>query len=114
MPPQPTNLFAGLPVLDSGEDFITLIDQGNVQIERIVSSPRPESNRYDQDHDEWVLLLSGQATLELDGKPVQLNTGDHLLIPAHCPHRVLATSDKPRCLWLAVHLRECPTASAAA
>ncbi|MGD9409310.1 cupin domain-containing protein [Thiohalocapsa sp.] len=114
MPQQPTNLFAGLPVLDSGEDFITLIDQGNVQIERIVSSPRPESNRYDQDHDEWVLLLSGQATLELDGKPVQLNTGDHLLIPAHCPHRVLATSDKPRCLWLAVHLRECPTASAAA
>jgi cupin 2 domain-containing protein len=114
MPQQPTNLFAGLPVLDSGEDFITLIDQGNVQIERIVSSPRPESNRYDQDHDEWVLLLNGQATLELDGKPVQLKTGDHLLIPAHCPHRVLATSDKPRCLWLAVHLRECPTASAAA
>jgi cupin 2 domain-containing protein len=51
-----------------------------------------------------VLLLQGQATLELDGQPVELRAGDHVLIPAHLPHRVLATSASPRCLWLAVHL----------
>jgi uncharacterized RmlC-like cupin family protein len=37
----------------------------------------------------------------------RLRPGDHLLIPAGLPHRVLATSDEPRCLWLAVHLRDC-------
>lgn len=113
MPQQPANLFDRLPVPDTGEVFTTLLDHAHVQIERIVSSPCPEPTRYDQDHDEWVLLLQGQATLELAGEPLHLAAGDHLLIPAHCPHRVLVTSDEPRCLWLAVHVRAAPAVSGA-
>lgn len=104
MLPRQHNLFASLPVLATGEDFETLAASGCVRIERIVSSPRPEPTLYDQDDDEWVLLLQGEATLELDGTPLTLQAGDHLFIPAHLPHRVLATSDAPRCIWLAVHI----------
>lgn len=99
-----SNLLAALPQPETGEDFQTLLARGGVHIERIVSSPHPEPTRYDQPHDEWVLLLQGQATLDLAGAPVRLGPGDHLLIPAHCPHRVLSTSDRPRCVWLAVHI----------
>jgi cupin 2 domain-containing protein len=99
-----SNLLTDLSAPDTGEDFQTLLRRGGVHIERIFSSPRPEPTRYDQAHDEWVLLLQGQATLDVAGESVRLGPGDHLLIPAHCPHRVLSTSDTPRCVWLAVHI----------
>ncbi len=106
--PQPQNLLRSLPAPATGEDFETLIASGCVRIERIVSSPQPEPVLYDQDGDEWVLLLQGEARLELDGNPVRLQAGDHLFIPAHLPHRVLVTSKDPRCVWLAVHIQAPP------
>ena len=48
--------------------------------------------------------MQGQATLEVSGETLALGPGDHLFIPAHTLHRVLATSAEPPCLWLAVHL----------
>jgi cupin 2 domain-containing protein len=100
----PANLFHGLPEPAVGEVFDDVLRCGNLVIERIVSSPVPEPVLYDQPQHEWVLLLAGSAVLELDGESVALAAGDHLFIPAHCPHRVLSTSAEPRCLWLAVHL----------
>jgi cupin 2 domain-containing protein len=108
MPPRIDSLFAALPSPEAGEDFLTLLRRPGLHIERIVSSPRPASTLYDQDGDEWVVLLQGEATLELDGEPLTLRAGDHLLIPAHLPHRVLATSASPRCIWLAVHMQPQP------
>ena len=75
-----------------------------LRIERIVSSASPDPVVYDQTQDEWVILLEGSATLEIAGEPIDLGPGDHLFIPAHTPHRVLATRPEPRCVWLAVHL----------
>jgi cupin 2 domain-containing protein len=98
------NLLAGLPRPDTGERFDELLRCGNVRIERIVSSPQPEPVVYDQPQHEWVLLLEGSAVLEIAGKVVRLCAGDHVLIPAHCRHRLLSTSTQPRCLWLAVHI----------
>jgi cupin 2 domain-containing protein len=100
----PANLFAALPCPTSGEVFETLLRQRNLVIERIASSDNPDQSLYDQDQDEWVLLVQGQATLELDGQPLELGPGDHLFVPAHTPHRVLQCSQQPPCLWLAVHL----------
>ncbi len=106
--PPPADLFADLPRLDSGEAFDTLLQCRNVRIERIASAPlgdeRCDITLYDQPQDEWVLLLAGEAVLEIAGRPVRLAPGQHLFIPAHTPHRVLTTSDAPRCLWLAVHI----------
>lgn len=98
------NLFAGIPAPATGESFETLLHHRNLVIERIASSATPEPHFYDQPQDEWVLLVQGQATLELAGEDLTLGPGDHVFIPAHTPHRVLATSAEPPCLWLAVHL----------
>jgi cupin 2 domain-containing protein len=105
------NLFAGLVPLESGEDFTELLRCRTVRIERISSSPFPEPTLYDQSQDEWALLLQGEALLEVAGEEVRLASGDHLFLPAHTPHRVLSVSIKPRCLWLAVHIEQEPTAS---
>lgn len=101
----PVNLLRGLPEPATGEVFEDLLCQGPVRIERIVSSAAPEPVLYDQPQDEWVLLLEGDARLWVDGQEIVLGAGDSLFIPAHTPHRVVATSAEPRCLWLAVHIQ---------
>ncbi|HKP59036.1 MAG TPA: cupin domain-containing protein [Polyangiales bacterium] len=95
------NLFA-TPVPNSGERFDELARFGNTTIERIVSSAEPGGDPYDQTQDEWVVLLAGQARLEVAGRLVQLGPGDHLSLPAHTPHRVVSTSEGA--VWLAVHV----------
>ncbi len=100
----PANLFHDLPRLTSGEFFQDLWRQGNLRIERILSSTTPDPGSYDQEQDEWVMLVEGRAVMEVGGEIVPLGPGDHLLIPAHTPHRVLETRPEPRCLWLAIHL----------
>jgi len=87
---------------NSGEDFNTLFEGKNIKIVRIVSSDNVEPQEYIQDEDEYVILLEGRATLEIDGKIKKLVSGDALLIPAKTPHKVLKTSKGA--LWLAVHI----------
>ena len=104
MPLKIANLFHPLYAPTSGEVFEDLLRLGPVRIERIASSSIPEPVLYDQSQDEWVLLLQGKARLWLNGDEIDLGAGDHVLIPAHTPHRVLETSAEPCCLWLAVHI----------
>ncbi|MBI4536174.1 MAG: cupin domain-containing protein [Ignavibacteriae bacterium] len=88
------------------ETFEQLIGGENVIIERIVSTGQktPEGQFYDQERDEWVLLLQGRATISYhDGTLHDLKSGDYLHIPAHTKHRVEATSTDQPCIWLAIH-----------
>jgi cupin 2 domain-containing protein len=96
------NLWQGAGAPASGEHFEELARIGVTTIERIVSSDTPSPERYDQPQTEWVVLLRGEALLEVDGEPLRLRAGDYILIPAHTPHRVLETSRDA--LWLAVHV----------
>ena len=99
------NIFDLPDPLPSDEAFTDLISADGVRIERIVSSGQttPKGEWYDQDHDEWVALIQGEAVLEYEnGEKLRLRAGDHLLIPAHCRHRVDFTSEKPPCIWIAV------------
>lgn len=98
------NFFAGLSEPADGEVFSDLLRRRNLRVERIVSSAFPDTGLYDQEQDEWVILLEGRAVLEVDGTEVRLAAGDYLFIPAHTPHRLLETRPEPRCVWLAVHL----------
>ena len=79
MPHTPEDLWTNLPRLDHGEDITPLLSCRSVRIERIVSGPlredRPDIERYDQSQDEWVLLVSGEAELEVDGQRVGLSAG---------------------------------------
>ena len=102
-----TNLLADLPDAADAEVFTTLLDRPGVRIERIVSAGQvtPEAEPYDQDHDEWLLLLAGGARLWREGAgECELRPGDALFIAAHVRHRVSWTQANPPTVWLAVHL----------
>lgn len=99
------NLFSDLPPLSESETFETLFQSPGARIERIVSrsSSSPDGFWYDQDQDEWVLLLKGKATLHFESSGIKvMNEGDHVLIPRRCRHRVEHTSSEA--IWLAVHV----------
>jgi cupin 2 domain-containing protein len=98
----PPNLFADALPPAIGERFDTLLQHGSVVIERIVSSNQPDQVEYRQTQDEWVVLLQGEAELDIDGKPVPLQAGQHLFIAAGTPHTVKRTTQGA--VWLAVHI----------
>lgn len=96
------NLFAQPGAPPSGERFETLLRHKNLVIERIISSSLVTPTTYVQAQDEWVVLLQGEAVLEVDGQHHALKSGDYLFLAAGLPHTVLSASDGA--LWLAVHL----------
>jgi cupin 2 domain-containing protein len=98
------NIFANLPAGSSGEDFLTLFENPNVKITRIVSHAHssPADFWYDQADDEWVIVLRGSAMVEFaSGELVEMTDGDCLTIERHVKHRVARTSEET--IWLAVH-----------
>ena len=100
------NIFNLPSSLADKELFESLVANDNILIERIISTGQttPPGEWYDQDKDEWVILLQGEAILIYeDGSRIKLIVGDYLFIPAHQKHRVEYTSTSPPCIWLAVH-----------
>jgi cupin 2 domain-containing protein len=100
------NLLAPLPQA-TGEEVVTeLLARPGVRIERIVSTGQatPIESPYDQDHDEWVLLLAGAAGLWIEGEGEErLEPGAYRLIPARRRHRVTWTAPDRPTVWLALH-----------
>jgi cupin 2 domain-containing protein len=89
----------------SEEIFETIQSKENIKIERIISSGQttPEDFWYDQDKNEWILLLQGEAELLFENnEKTILKAGDYLLIPSHKRHKVTYTSQNPPCIWLAI------------
>ncbi|WP_420347498.1 cupin [Pelagibius sp.] len=106
-----TNLLRDLPSAAAGEVFETLLERPGVKLERIVSEGQttPEDDWYDQDRDEWVLLLAGAARLTVEvagGAPEDRDMvpGDAILLPAHCRHRVAWTDPDRPTVWLGLHV----------
>jgi cupin 2 domain-containing protein len=99
---KPGNLFADTNPPAEGERFETLLDHRNLVIERIVSSEAITPVVSVQLQDEWVVLVSGEAVLEVGGEEIRLRAGDHLFLPAGSPHIVRKVSRGA--IWLAVHL----------
>ena len=101
-----TNLLRDLPAQVHAEALEVLAESPWVSIERIVSRGHhsPEGFWYDQDRNEWVVLLSGQAGLLFEGEECSrvLEPGDALTIPAHTRHRVEWTAPGQDTVWLAV------------
>ena len=100
------NLFANLPELYESEQSLSLFEKPSIEIERIVSESysSPAGFWYDQDEDEWVVVLRGKATLEFEeGQLVHMQEGDYVTIPRHVRHRVQRTD--PKTIWLAVRIR---------
>ncbi len=104
---QSANLFAHIPTELPQEWFQILVAGDHIKIERIVSKGHCSAPGfwYDQEWDEWVVLLKGSAGLVFENQkaPIELLPGDHLLIPAHTKHRVAWTAKDQETVWLAVH-----------
>ena len=104
-----SNLFGDIPAHLPSEVFSPLLQAGNIRIERIVSHGHASRDGfwYDQDENEWVIVLKGAARMRVEGQePVSLRAGDFLHIPAHARHRVEWTTPEEPTVWLAVHYRE--------
>ncbi len=103
------NILAGLPDAGQGEVFETLAQGRDVLIERIVSRGQrsAEGFWYEQEREEWVMVVSGSATLlrEVEGgvESVELRPGDFITIPALQRHRVEWTDPAQVTVWLAIH-----------
>ncbi|MBQ1330171.1 MAG: cupin domain-containing protein [Desulfovibrio sp.] len=84
------------------EQVQTLLEGGGpVRVERIVSFGHvtPEGQWYDQNEDEWCLVLEGEGRIAFeDGRDIRLGRGASCFLPRHLRHRVAATSSP--CVWL--------------
>jgi cupin 2 domain-containing protein len=101
------HLLDNLPSHLAEERFETLLETPAFRLERILSlgHATPPGECYDQERDEWVMLLQGAARLSIEGRaePLTLRPGDAVLLPAHCRHRVEWTTPDQVTVWLALH-----------
>lgn len=99
------NFFTDLPHHLPDELFTTLLEAADLRIERIVSNGRasPKGFWFDQDQNEWILVLKGAARLRFEDETLEMKPGDFVNIPAHKKHRVEWTSPDEPTVWLAVH-----------
>ena len=102
---KPSNIFDSIPEDMQAEVFEDIVRLPNLRIERIISKGHtsPETGWYDQDENEWVMVIDGQATIEFnDGYFVALRKGDYLNIPAHTKHKVSWSDPNQITIWLVV------------
>ena len=103
----PKNIFSSIPQPIADEIFETIVQAQHITIEKIISQGHssPQDFWYDQQQNEWVIVLTGQAKLKFaeHDELVEMKPGDHINIPAHYKHRVEWTDPNEETIWLAVH-----------
>jgi cupin 2 domain-containing protein len=101
------NLFSQIPDSIRDEIYETLLKTGQFRLERIVSfgQKTPPGDWFDQDMNEWVILLQGNGGLSFEGESevLAMQPGDYVHIPAHRRHRVEWTDAEQATVWLALH-----------
>ncbi len=98
------NIFENIAIDKSKEEFINILKNDKIRIERIVSNGQSSKKDfwYCQEENEFVLILEGNAILEFEEKEVELKKGDYFDIKAKIKHRVKYTSKEESTIWLAV------------
>jgi len=100
------NIFDNMPSDLTSEAFSNLLKTDAIKIERIISKGHksPESGWYNQQQNEWLMLIKGRAVLTFeDQSERKLEAGDYLNIPAHQKHKVSWTDPNIETVWLTVH-----------
>ena len=101
------NIFSDIQKQAPDEVLETILQTDKFKIERIISRGHAtaEGEWYDQDKNEWVLVLKGNASLLFEGndKTIIMKTGDYINIPAHRKHRVEWTEPEEETNWLAIY-----------
>jgi cupin 2 domain-containing protein len=103
------NVRAGIPAQLPEELVEVLARAADVRVERIVSRGHasPPGFWYDQDEDEWVVVVAGAARLAIEGEAeeIALAEGEWIDLPRHVRHRVTWTTPDRDTIWLAVFHR---------
>ncbi len=102
---QNSNIFASIPKNLKEELFEEIISNEDVKIERIISWGHcsAKDEWYDQEKNEWVILLQGEAVLSFENEDdVRLKNGDYINIPAHKKHKVSWTLPNSETIWLCI------------
>ena len=100
------NIFKQLPAEMNEELFENILTNDSCRLERIISKGHatPQGQWYDQEVDEWVLLLKGSAGLRIEQQQtITMQQGDYILLPAGLKHRVEWTAADTETIWLALH-----------
>ncbi|MCL5730198.1 MAG: cupin domain-containing protein [Candidatus Pacearchaeota archaeon] len=91
------NLFTGIQKPENEPEIfknIKLMENARIELVRSNYNEIP-SRIYDQEEDEFVMIVKGRAKLllEQNDKPeiVEINPGDYLTIPRHMKHKVMET-----------------------
>lgn len=98
------NIFENINIDKINEEFIKILRDENIRIERIVSNGQKSEDDfwYEQSENEFILLLEGDAIIEFEKGDIKLTKGDYLDIKAYERHRVKYTSTKKPTVWLAI------------
>ncbi|MEA3438493.1 MAG: cupin domain-containing protein [Thermodesulfobacteriota bacterium] len=103
------NIFENIPDHIPEELFQEILKTKNLKVERIVSKGHSseDDHWYDQEENEWVILLKGNAGLLFEGDEnvVILKPGDYINIPSHTKHRVEWTDPNIETVWLAIYYK---------
>jgi cupin 2 domain-containing protein len=102
---QSLNIFKNIPKDLKDEVFESIVSNPNLKIERIISygHTSPTEGWYDQEENEWVIVLKGEAILSFEyQKDVRLKEGDYINIQAYTKHKVSWTLPNSETIWLAV------------
>ncbi len=104
------SIFSGFPeIAESKEITETLLETKQFRLERILSTGQktPPGEWYDQNANEWVILLSGEAGVLFEGEAEAcvMRPGDYVHIPAHRRHRVEWTDPEHKTVWLTLHYK---------
>lgn len=98
------NIFENIMIDKNKEQFFDLLKNDKIKIEKIVSNGQssPINFWYEQEKNEFVLILKGNAIIEYEHSDIELKEGDYINIKAFTKHRVKYTNKDEPTIWLAV------------
>ncbi len=88
--------------IDKTKEIVEILKENeNVKIEKIISTGQT-TEWMEQEKEEFVMLIQGEAIIEYENKKQELRAGDTVIIKKNEKHRVVYTSESPCCIWLCV------------
>jgi cupin 2 domain-containing protein len=103
-----SNIYSDLPEFPQKDEIFKILSENEVvKIERIVSTGQTTATGvwYEQEWNEFVILLRGNAIISFDDEEIKLYPGDYIDIPAGKRHRVEETDWNGHTVWLAIHYK---------
>lgn len=95
------NIFKDLEFSPDREIEEIIFENNKIRLIRTASLGQA-TDYYNQDQLEIVKIEKGRATLEIEGKILELKEGDILPIPPHQVHRVVS---QDKTIWLCIFIK---------